>query len=235
MNDFYSEIAALAEASPEQEICGFLLANGQGSASVYPTRNVSANDKKKSWEIPLQDQIAFYKTGSVLGLYHSHVSCDENLGIVDINTAKRAELPMLCYSLATKAFDFFRPSICIQEYTNRPFIMGFADCLQLVTDYYERELGRKITFLRRDPDMIKYGFKRWREHAAKCGLVIHDPAALQTNDILVMSINGEDRASINHFGVYLGDGLFLHQMWGRLSCVATYNSSWERRTCFVLR
>lgn len=50
--------------------------------------------------------------------------------------------------------------------------------------------------------------------------------------MIVMQVQA---AEPNHAAIYLGDGLMLHHLYGRLSERAVYGGYWQERTIFTLR
>ncbi|WP_196244185.1 NlpC/P60 family protein, partial [Xenorhabdus bovienii] len=55
---------------------------------------------------------------------------------------------------------------------------------------------------------------------------------LQVGDVIIMQIQSSEP---NHAGVYIGDGLMLHHMYGQLSHRVPYSGYWQERTIITLR
>jgi cell wall-associated NlpC family hydrolase len=81
-----------------------------------------------------------------------------------------------------------------------------ADNLDLIGAAYEREGFEKIT--------------DWREKDLRPG------------DVFCMAI-GESKP--NHFAIYVGDNMILHQLLGRMSAAEPYRDFWRNCTSYLLR
>jgi|SRR5687767_5358540 len=234
LNNYFIEVQEKAESSNE-EVCGFLLHDGFGSLTVYPTVNVASSDKDKRWEISAREQLDFHKTGRVFAVYHSHVADPHEFSPDDLRTANMAEVPMLLYSRATRKFNYYCPAVCKYPFSDRPFIFGLQDCVSLVTDYYEKEFNFQFPFFVRTPQMLDAGFPEVAEYYISQGFkpIPDISSGLKVGDILLISVMNSGH--INHVGVYLGDNIVLHQMMHRPSCTQFLDNSWLKRVRVVVR
>ena len=230
LNNYFLEIKELADSSDE-EICGFLLHDRAHSLKVYPAKNI-ASDRENCFEISTQDQVTFYKSGLLFGVYHSHVHHTEEFSEMDLKTSREAEIPFLLYSKLTGTFNYFCPEGCNPPFEGRQFVLGVQDCVSLVADYYKVIMKRKLPYFQRTPRMLEYGFDHLDTYYKNCGLVqVEGPP--QQGDILLLSINNS--GYINHAAVYDGNGVVLHQMMFRLSCRQQFENSWLKRVKMILR
>jgi cell wall-associated NlpC family hydrolase len=70
------------------------------------------------------------------------------------------------------------------------------------------------------------------ENFAQAGFSPVDASDLQTGDCFLMQV----ASSVpNHAAVYLGDGLILHHLQGRLSSRDVYGGYWQKVTTHILR
>jgi len=230
MRDYFTELSSLANDSPLSEVCGFLLIE-RDSLCLMPARNM-ARDIQNTWMISEVDYSKAIATGRLFGLYHSHVLDDDQFSKEDKRTADLAELPMLLYSLKVNKFNYYRPLSAIRPYENRAFILGVQDCGSILTDYYARELGVEIAHVTRFPRVIEEGFGDMPTFFNEQFYVVEDRIP-QKHDFLVFSIRGNEKQ--NHVGVYLGDNLMLHQLFGRPSSRQELTSYWSSRLKFILR
>jgi len=81
------EVCSLAEASPDREICGFVLA-GQAGEEVVPVPNV-AEDPRRGFRIAPEIVLAVLRSADVPGrrlvaLYHSHPTGGAQLSSSDL-------------------------------------------------------------------------------------------------------------------------------------------------------
>lgn len=231
IRNYFSDIRLLANASPTEEICGFLLHDGKGSLEVLQATNiVPPSEREGYWMISSQEQLAAYKTNRVKAVYHSHVgNRTAKPTEEDILTAETSHLPQLVYSVSTNSFDYYRPKCSILPYEGRPFILGIQDCGALVADYYTLELGKETLFSERDPHSLEAGL----EILPRLGNDFVRVYSVEKGDILAISLASNNRS--NHVAVYTGEGRMLHQMLGRESSYAPYSETWRDRTTAIYR
>lgn len=87
----------------------------------------------------------------------------------------------------------------------RPFSHGHLDCIQLVNDYYKRELGIILpNFERHDGWWDDGRSDLYTEGFPKAGFVRVDGEP-RKHDVLLMQIRSKNRVP-NHAAIYLGDG-----------------------------
>ena len=84
-------LAALAEAEPGQEVCGFVLEAPGGAIALRPARNV-APDPRRRFEVDARDLLAVHRLArgggpAVVAVYHSHP-----VGGAGLSAADRAAL-----------------------------------------------------------------------------------------------------------------------------------------------
>ncbi|MEI6226839.1 MAG: M67 family metallopeptidase [Deltaproteobacteria bacterium] len=92
-------LAALAEADPEREVCGFVVAGSGGGQAVFPVRNV-AEATREGYEIDPAPHLALARRlraegGRIVAVYHSHVDGPARLSATDLEAALDDGLPVL--------------------------------------------------------------------------------------------------------------------------------------------
>jgi len=80
-------LAALSEADPGREVCGFVLEAPDGAVAVHPARN-AAPDPRRRFEVDVRDLLAVHRLArdggpKVVAVYHSHPSGGAALSAVD--------------------------------------------------------------------------------------------------------------------------------------------------------
>jgi proteasome lid subunit RPN8/RPN11 len=80
-------LAALAEADPDREVCGFVLAAQDGSVELSAARNVAAEPARR-FEVDPRDLLAVHRLERAGGprlaaVYHSHPTGDAGLSATD--------------------------------------------------------------------------------------------------------------------------------------------------------
>jgi proteasome lid subunit RPN8/RPN11 len=116
-----THLLALAQKSPEQEICGLIGATNRKPSTIYPTSNISRSPQAE-FEMNAQEQINAFKQmrekqEHLFAIYHSHPTAEavpsakdlENIGypdayqiIISLNT--KGVLEMRAYKLEKEGF-----------------------------------------------------------------------------------------------------------------------------------
>jgi cell wall-associated NlpC family hydrolase len=124
----------------------------------------------------------------------------------------------------------------VNELINLPYTDGAQDCYGLVRQYYLKEYGiqlrnyaRPIGFDHEGLDLIADNFRKEGFET----LPTFSQHSLEKGDGILLRIAGGK--AINHVGVYLGKGYFLHHLYGKLSEVSYFDPRWFARTIFVVR
>lgn len=117
------------------------------------------------------------------------------------------------------------PSVDYRKYLGRPYILGLDDCYGILVDFYREQYGLKLTNFARPSDM-------WSEligrHLEDDGWVKKNInwRQLQPGDALTFMVAD---TMVNHVGVYLGNGIFLHHLYNRLSSEDSLYPKWVER------
>jgi len=113
----------------------------------------------------------------------------------------------------------------------RPYVFGVYDCYTIVKDWMRKERGIVMDEMVETPDRVanlwmmdnvffnKQESDRWR--------LVAKP---QVGDVILFSVdrNGElGSRNVNHCGVFVGGGQFLHHFPNRLSCIEPLSERWK--------
>lgn len=195
------------ECFPE-ESCGLIIKD-----KYIPCENIAAN--------PLNDfkiKTAFYVNNSddIRCIIHSHNDYP-HVSKKDMEQQIVTDVPwgmINVFKGNVTGIYFWGDSLPIKNLTGRPFVHGIYDCYALVRDYYRKE--KKITlpiyprenfWWLKDEHMLMDNFK-------KEGFIEINKEDLQVGDAILGSVLAK---SVNHSGIYLGNGLLLHHLYNRLS------------------
>jgi cell wall-associated NlpC family hydrolase len=110
------------------------------------------------------------------------------------------------------------------------------DCYQLIVDWYAQERGVTLPqFARADEWWNDGKSDLYTEGFPLAGFTkLPEGAALQAGDVILMQIRARNGVP-NHAAIYLGDGLILHHLHGRLSSRDVYGGMWAENTRAVVR
>lgn len=110
------------------------------------------------------------------------------------------------------------------------------DCYTLIKDWYERERGVVLPDFERHDNWWNDGHSNlYMDHFREAGFEpVGQYPELEVGDVILMQIRSKNGVP-NHAGVYVGDGMILHHMYGRLSCKAIYGGILRDYTRLVVR
>jgi len=208
-------IRAHARECAPAECCGLLVWDGHDGATYRPCRNVATH---REFEIHPEDWAKAEDTGQIIGIVHSHQDSPEPSS-ADVMGQLYSGLP---WWIVTQ--DGWKRMPSPSRIEGRPFAWGFQDCYSLIQDRH-REL----------PDFTRErGFEQtgdpYLDHleAAGWAIVQGDP---EPGDVLFFKIRS---GSVNHAGVYVGEGQMLHHLPGRLA-VREPIGAWVRALSHTVR
>ncbi|MEK7206964.1 MAG: M67 family metallopeptidase [Pseudomonadota bacterium] len=101
-----NQLLHLAQASPEEEVCGLISRDAQGFKTCYPVTNV-ARDTKRFFELDPKSQIDAIRTmrdsgEELAAIYHSHPDAPPLPSLTDIQQHEYPGVLYLIISLNTK-------------------------------------------------------------------------------------------------------------------------------------
>lgn len=234
-------VFAHALADYPRESCGLIIIEA-GKEIYVPCANV-AETPSEHFKIAPQQYAEIEDRGEVIACVHSHpnlparpseadrVQCENSSIewiIVSVMPGEEGAPPFILGSYSITPVGYVAPLV------GREFSFGVLDCYTLVRDWYKRALGIELKNYARNDDFWVNGTSLYLDHYAEAGFAKLDPATteLQIGDIILMQI----RAKVpNHAAVYIGDGLILQHLYGRLSSRDVYGGMWKEKTTHILR
>lgn len=226
-----------AIATYPQESCGLVVVF-KGKERYIACRNL-AESKDDQFVMSPEDYAAAEDMGEITAIVHSHpdypsepseadrVSCEASglpWYILAIHRQDDSSLKFISESAITPC-GFEAPLI------GRTFVHGVLDCYTLVCDWYKRELGIELPHYEREDEWWNKGQDLYLEHYQKHGFerISGEP---QVGDVILMQVRAP---KVNHAGVYIGDGQFIHHFYGRLSSRDVYSGYWQEVTRMIVR
>jgi hypothetical protein len=124
-------------------------------------------------------------------------------------------------------------------FIGRPYMLGRFDCYSLVRDWMACERGIEMDWLTETPERLA---NQWlTDGAFETNSEIHKwdrVIAPQPGDGILFAMGQEDlhaSGRVNHAGVYLGAGQFLHHLPNRASTRSTLDAQWHARVAAFMR
>lgn len=174
----------------------------------------------------------FYQTeynGIPEFIVHSHLK-DSAASDVDIMVCNKLGVPFVIYSLLNDDFNVIYPQTGELPYVGRPYICGLIDCLELVRDYYSRELNilipeydGKFRFFHRqkrillDPNLNSRNNRVFIDFFERSGFAEIPLSSIRKNDLVI--VNSDLILAPHGCGVYLGNNKILEHQYNQKSSI----------------
>lgn len=225
------EIQRHARSVYPEESVGFVI-NGE----YVPQKNIS-NKPLSSFLVDPRD----YPEQGLQAVVHSHPEGELIPSEADMRCQITSGVPA---GIVCSYYEFYKQSNILwfgngvepPPLLERPFRWGPSgsdgkgDCYALIKDYYLIEKEITIPDYPRAQDFWKQGQSLYMDNFRSAGFeeVQGEP---QQGDVVIMSIRSQVP---NHAGIYLGNGLLLHHLMGRLSRREPLNM-WRKKVNTYLR
>lgn len=229
-----------AEKEYPNEACGLVVVR-QGREKYRPCKNFALDSEH--FIISAQDYAEAEEQGDIVAVVHSHpdapatpseadkVSCEVSglvWHIVSVDSING--IPTASELVALEPCGYRAPLV------GRQFFHGVLDCYSLIRDWYQQTRGIVLKQFDRADDWWNDGKSDlYTQGFPEAGFVsVGSEAELQEGDVLLMQIRSNNGVP-NHAAIYLGDGLILHHLHGRLSSRDVYGGYWREVTRQIVR
>lgn len=207
-----------------KEACGFIAGD----------KYIPCINTHKTPEDAFQIDSSQYPTdGSLQAVIHSHTDWKAEPTKQDMEGQVATAVPWGVLnvkklgdsSLSVSDIVFWGDGVNIPELVGRQFRSGPSgtdnkgDCYALIKDYYQAQLGVVIPEFPRDDKWWNTHDRKalgnmYAENFGKAGFRRIHESELKEHDVILMQINSN---VTNHGAVYIGGGLMIHHLNGRLS------------------
>lgn len=224
-----SAIMAHAAETYPAECCGLVVQVGKRQ-HYHRCRN-TALAPTEQFSLHPEDYAAAEDSGTIVAIVHSHPDATTQPSQLDQAQCDLSQLPWVIVSWPEGDIRTIMPVDGVKPLIGRPFVHGVWDCYAIVRDWYQIERGVTLPNFERSDSWWTRGENLYMRHYKEAGFEAAT-GALQTGDVIIMQVQADEP---NHAGVYLGEGLMLHHMFGQLSNRVPYGGYWLERTITVLR
>jgi proteasome lid subunit RPN8/RPN11 len=229
-----NQALALAHAADEfpREACG-LLAIHKGRETYVPCRNIGVGTDQ--FVIHPEDYVLADRLGEIVGVFHSHPNLPAEPSQADKVACEASGLPWFILSYPSGQWHEMQPSGYIAPLVGRAWAHGVLDCYSVIRDWYRAERGIDLPNFDRFDEWWKRGQNLYLDNFGSAGfeaLGAVQSQDMEVGDVLLMQVASPVP---NHAAIYLGDGLILHHLQGRLSSRDVYGGYWQKITTHILR
>ena len=226
---FEAKIKVHASEFPEEEVCGFVLIEDDGSIRVERMKNESG-DKQNCFHISPMKFLKYRVNNKILGIYHSHPKTTEAPSKADRAMSEELGIPYLIYGLRSDKFFLYYPeSYEPGQLTSRPYVKSFYECVCVWKDYYKKfyKWNKNYWLPEKDDKANELLLKILKTNTQEV-----ERNKIKKNDVLVFELKEGKRL---HIGVSTGNGDFIHQPLHALSRIDMLDDRWQDKIKYVFR
>jgi proteasome lid subunit RPN8/RPN11 len=223
-------VRAHAGSESPRESCGLVVVH-KGKQVYLPCTNIH-HEPNNNFMIRPEDVVSAEDSGDVVAVVHSHVAHPPVPSDADLVQIEAHGLPWVIVNHPVGNIGIFEPSGYKAPLVGRQFSHGVLDCYSLVRDFYREELGVELPDHQRDPFWWEKGQNIYMDRYEADGWSPVPAEQARRGDMILMAHNS---TVPNHAAVYLGDGIMLHHLMGRLSTREVYGGYWAKITRVILR
>ena len=179
-----------------------------------------------------KDYLKAEQKGEITAVVHSHPKTNPAPSSADKVACEASGLPWFIVNPKTEKWASYQPTGYELPYVGREFTHGVIDCYSLCRDFYKREFDLILNDYNRRDKWRLNGENMYLDNFTKEGFKPVDLTEISYGDAILMQL---ESPVPNHAAIYLGDGIVLHHVQGRLSSRDVYGGYYQKVTAKVLR
>jgi proteasome lid subunit RPN8/RPN11 len=223
------EIIEHSKLELPREACGLVIIF-KGKQQYRPCRNIA--NGSDNFIIDPKDYEKADRDGEIVAVIHSHPNMSAKPSQADLVSCEASGLPWFIVGLPSEQWEYIEPKGYIAPLVGRKWSHGVLDCYAIIKDWYKQERNIELLDFFRSDDWWKRGENLYLDNFSKAGFYKITQEELQEGDVILMVINS---SVPNHGAIYLGDGLILHHVHGRLSTRDVFGGYWLKNAVTYLR
>lgn len=206
-----------------KEGCG-VLSVVKGKKQWFPCTNIATNND--DFIMDSEEYIKLLTTTDIVGIVHNHIGSSSEPGETDKVACNTLGIPYYIFSYPDMNLTVLEPENNTTDLYGREYEFGVADCFEAVRDYLFQqgmEIPHRALF---EENWYNKGLdyfttemvKKWKGEPVNLD-------ELKENDVLLFKVQEEVN---DHCGVYLGNDIFYHHAFNRLSCRENLYPFWHK-------
>jgi proteasome lid subunit RPN8/RPN11 len=223
------EIIEHSKRELPREACGLVIIF-KGKQQYRPCRNIA--NGSDNFIIDPNDYEKADRDGEIVAVIHSHPNMSAKPSQADLVSCEASGLPWFIVGLPSEQWEYIEPIGYVAPLVGRKWSHGVLDCYAIIKDWYKQERNIELLDFFRSDDWWKRGENLYLDNFSKAGFYKITQEELKEGDVILMVINS---SVPNHGAIYLGDGLILHHVHGRLSTRDVFGGYWLKNTVTYLR
>jgi|TARA_B100001250_G_scaffold209047_1_gene179425 proteasome lid subunit RPN8/RPN11 len=227
---YLEEIQEHFEKEYPREGCG-ILAVVKGQKKWFPCTNIA--EQGDDFIIDSQEYLKILRTTDITAIVHSHPDVTNEPSDNDIKYCNALGIPYYIFSYPDMELNIVSPKKDLTDLYGRDYKFGEMDCFEALRDYLSEQniiIPPRAMF---EDDWWDKDLDYFTEEIIKDWN--HVPVKLediQPNDVLIFKLMAKVN---NHCGVYIGDDIFYHHAYNRLSCRESLYPVWYKSITGVYR
>lgn len=228
-NDVKLAIANHAKEQSPRECCGLVIIF-KGRQQYRPCKNLA--NGSDNFILDPNDYESADREGEIVAVVHSHPNTSVKPSQADLVSCEASGLPWFIIGLPSEQWSYIEPNGYVAPLVGRTWSHGVLDCYAIIRDWYKQEKGINLLDFHRSDDWWKRGENLYLDNFAKARFTQTEQSQLKQGDVILMTINS---SVPNHGALYLGDGLILHHVHGRLSTREVFGGYYLKNATHYLR
>jgi proteasome lid subunit RPN8/RPN11 len=224
-----AKIVEHAKEHCPNEVCGLIVIR-KGKQIYWPCKNLANGSDQ--FILDPEDYSKADEAGDIVAVVHSHPNMSAKPSQADLVACEASGLPWFIIGLPDEIWEYFEPNGYVAPLVGRKWSHGVLDCYSIIRDWYKQERGIELLNFNRSDGWWNEGENLYLDNFAKAGFYEIKQDDLQEGDVILMKIVSPVP---NHGAIYLGDGIILHHVHGRLSTREVFGGYWLKNSAAYLR
>lgn len=142
LTDEIKNVIAVHAKTVEPDDCIGVILRGKDGVETKTITNISAQARYHCF-IEYDEIVKTCGDKEILAVYHSHRD-GKDFSLEDKAVSEQIKTKLILYNSYNKSFKIYTPNGFIAPYIDRPWRQGIFTCVDLIIDYYKKELGIHI-------------------------------------------------------------------------------------------